>query len=85
MTLTIILLTTYVAAALLVFWLVTKRQRVVRPTTFEDQVRKFSEAMRQMQVAFADALTPALREATDSINRFHEAMKAEQNTGSEPK
>lgn len=76
MTLTI-LLTAYVAASLLVFWLVTKRQRVVRPTTFEDQVRKFSEAMRQMQVAFADALTPTLIRVTESINRFNDVGAAQ--------
>lgn len=82
MTLTLILVG-YVIAAGVIFWAVTKRQRVVRPTTFADAAKRFNKSLVEVQIVMVDALTPALIRATEAINRFHKAMAEAQTTGSE--
>lgn len=76
---------------LLAFWLlfmaVARDNRVSRePSEFELAARRMNESMVQVQIAFADALTPALKRAADAMTEFHKAMtRADHSTGIEPK
>lgn len=66
-----------VVLLLVAFWLLfmalARDNRVFtrQPSEFELAARRFNESMVQVQFAFADALTPALRRATEAINGWN--------------
>lgn len=59
----------------LVFLAVARDTEVVRePSEFELACREFNDSLIQLQIAFADALTPAFRRAVEALNAFHAAL-----------
>lgn len=78
-----IFIATVVVLLVLAFWLlfiaVARDNRVLtrEPSEFELAARRFNDSMVQVQLAFADALTPALRRATEAINGWNRAWAGE--------